>query len=136
MQSNKYSIEPLPFESVCIAIPIEVLWLESNSEDLHELRQTHHSTMAMRLLDHRLFIFRCCSTEAEYVTLSVRVQEILWARALLDKLDAKQGGPTIVRIDDQAAIAIAQNTGYQPHMKNIGMRKHFARERAASGDMG
>ena len=48
------------------------------------------------------------TAEAEYVALAGATQEATWMRQLLQDLHHEQTEPTVIREDNQSAIAIAQ----------------------------
>ena len=69
------------------------------------------------------------SAEAEYMAISSTVQEIKWIRQLLNELYiCYQNEPTILNIDNQAAIAISENDVHHARTKHIDIRHHFVRE--------
>lgn len=49
------------------------------------------------------------SSEAEYMTISEALKEILWLRSLVESFGLKQMKPTKLRVDNQAAIAMSKN---------------------------
>ncbi|KAI9908449.1 hypothetical protein PsorP6_016505 [Peronosclerospora sorghi] len=53
------------------------------------------------------------SAEAEYVALSIAAQEVLWLRHLLTELSVGRLPSTMVYVDNQAAITMAEHSGYQ-----------------------
>ncbi|GMF39098.1 unnamed protein product [Phytophthora fragariaefolia] len=53
------------------------------------------------------------STEAGYMALSECVKEVVWMRLLLKDLGSEQTGGTVVYEDNQGAMALAKNGGYQ-----------------------
>ncbi|KAF1317030.1 hypothetical protein FI667_g15081, partial [Globisporangium splendens] len=69
------------------------------------------------------------SSEAEYMAASLCAQEIMWTRALLADLQAMQDKPTTLFEDNQGAIALTKNMGYQRRAKHIDIRYHFVREK-------
>ena len=69
------------------------------------------------------------TAEAEYVALASAAQEAAWMRQLLEDLCHKQTEPTVVREDNQSAIAIAQQPHSHSKMKHIDIRYHFVREK-------
>ena len=73
------------------------------------------------------------STEAEYMTLSLCTQEVLWTRAMLKDMGHEQVGGTQVWEDNQGAIALANNAGYHARTKHVDIRHHFIRENAQNG---
>jgi hypothetical protein len=68
------------------------------------------------------------TAEAEYVALSLCVQEILWLTSLLEEMGVSVKLPVRLFEDNQGAIAIAENEGYQSRAKHIDIRYHFIRE--------
>ena len=62
------------------------------------------------------------TAKAEYVALSLCVQEVLWAKNLLLEIKIKIDSPVIVHEDNKSANAIAQNEGYQSRAEHIDIR--------------
>ncbi|GMF61966.1 unnamed protein product [Phytophthora fragariaefolia] len=58
------------------------------------------------------------SAEAEYMALSLCTQEVLWTRAMLRDVGHEQVGATQVWEDNQGAIALASNAGYNARTKH------------------
>jgi len=73
------------------------------------------------------------SAEAEYMALSLCTQEVLWTRAMLKDLGHEQAGATQVWEDNQGAIALASNVGYNARTKHVDIKPHFIRENVARG---
>ncbi|KAE8970121.1 hypothetical protein PR001_g27300, partial [Phytophthora rubi] len=57
--------------------------------------------------------------------------EVLWTRAMLKDLGHEQVGATQVWEDNQGAIALASNAGYNARTKHVDIRHHFIRENVA-----
>lgn len=74
------------------------------------------------------------STEAEYMSLAHGAKEVIFLRELLNELDVKQD-QTVVNVDNQSAIAMANNPIHHQRTKHIHTRYHFVRERIAMGDI-
>lgn len=68
------------------------------------------------------------STEAEYVAASFATREVLWLRTLLEEIGCKQERPTLVRSDNQGAIALVRNPVHHQRTKHIAIQHHFVRE--------
>jgi hypothetical protein len=68
------------------------------------------------------------SAEAEYMAISAATQEILWIRQLLNEITFIQNQPTLLYIDNQAAIAISENDTHHSRTKHIDIRHHFIRD--------
>lgn len=75
------------------------------------------------------------TAEAEYIALSLCVQEVMWTKTLLSELVYTQDQATIIYEDNQSAIAIAKNDGYQSRAKHIDIRHHFVREQVKFGNI-
>ncbi|KAE9279871.1 hypothetical protein PF001_g24507 [Phytophthora fragariae] len=75
------------------------------------------------------------STEAEYMALSDCVKECVWMRRLLKDIGAEQVGHTVIYEDNQGAMALAKNVGYQARTKHIDIRYHFIREKVVSNEV-
>ncbi|KAE8889209.1 Retrovirus-related Pol polyprotein from transposon TNT 1-94 [Phytophthora fragariae] len=75
------------------------------------------------------------STEAEYVALSDCVKECVWMRRLLKDISAEQVGATVIYEDNQGAMALAKNVGYQARTKHIDIRYHFIQEKVVSNEV-
>uniref|UniRef100_A0AAV1TKE2 Polyprotein n=1 Tax=Peronospora matthiolae TaxID=2874970 RepID=A0AAV1TKE2_9STRA len=68
------------------------------------------------------------TAEAEYMTLSLCVQEVLWTRSLLKEMQVQINYAVTIHEDNQTAIAIAKNDNYQIRAKHIDIRYYFVRE--------
>ena len=69
------------------------------------------------------------SAEAEYMAISSSIQEIKWIRQLLNELYIfNQSEPSLLNIDNQAAIAISENDVHHARTKHIDIRHHFIRD--------
>lgn len=73
------------------------------------------------------------SAEAEYMTLSLCVQEVLWTRALLTDMRMLQQSATTIWEDNQVAIALVQNACYHARTKHEDILHHFIRENVERG---
>lgn len=71
------------------------------------------------------------SAEAEYMALRLCTQEVLWVRAMHKDLGHEQVGATLVWEDNQGAIGLANNAGYNARTKHADIRHHFIRENVA-----
>lgn len=72
------------------------------------------------------------TAEAEYMALAMCVQEVVWLRSLLNEIRFEVVAPTSIHVDNQSAIAIAKNVGYQSRAKHIDIRLHFIRDHVAA----
>ncbi|KAE9058789.1 hypothetical protein PF010_g30872 [Phytophthora fragariae] len=63
------------------------------------------------------------------------VKECVWMRRLLKDIGAEQVGATVIYEDNQGAMALAKNVGYQARTKHIDIRYHFIREKVVSNEV-
>ena len=75
------------------------------------------------------------STEAEYVSLSACVTEVMWLREMLAFLGFPQTSPTMIHEDNQSCIALANTPKKQTTAKHIATRFHHIREHIGSGSV-
>ena len=68
------------------------------------------------------------TAEAEYVALSTAAQEAVWLRQLLKDFKVPLEQPTLIKEDNQGAMAIARNPVSHGRTKHIDIRYHFIRE--------
>ena len=67
------------------------------------------------------------TTEPEYVAISKVVKEIKFINQLLESMDVKVTLPIKVRVDNIAAIWLANNSGVSERTKHVDTRAHFVR---------
>lgn len=67
------------------------------------------------------------TTEAEFLAASLACREILWCRQLLWELGRLQREPTLLRVDNQGAIALIANPQTHARTKHIDVRYMFVR---------
>lgn len=75
------------------------------------------------------------STEVEYVSATSAACEAVWLRRLLDDLNEKVTGPTIIHCDNKSAISITKNPSLHGRTKHIGTRFHFIHDLIGNGDI-
>ena len=68
------------------------------------------------------------SCEAEYMAISEVVKEIMWMRILLTELEIRVETPTIIYVDNQAAIKISEHDSAHDRTKHIAIRHYFIRD--------
>jgi hypothetical protein len=66
------------------------------------------------------------SCEAEYMALSNAVQEALWWYGVKSQLGYDQ--PLEIKCDNQSALKLAKNKGFNPRTKHIDIRHHFIQD--------
>ncbi|OWY95227.1 polyprotein [Phytophthora megakarya] len=69
------------------------------------------------------------TTEAEYMALSLLVQEGVHVRQMLKELKMKQKEPSDVYVDNESAMKLAKNQVFHSRTKHIYVFHHFIRER-------
>jgi len=67
------------------------------------------------------------TTEAEYMSASAAAREVVWLRTLMEELGVRQEGVTVIRCDNQGAIALTRNPVQHQRSKHIDIRFHFIR---------
>lgn len=72
------------------------------------------------------------SAEAEYISLSSTVKELLWLRQLSEEVTGTSSCAKI-HCDNESAIKLAQNAGYRPRTKHIDIRLHHIRDQLKAG---
>ena len=75
----------------------------------------------------RLKVIALSSAEAEYAAAAYACREIAFVRNLCTFLGVKLQGPTVIAVDNQAAIKIAQNLGVTAHNKHFNDAIHYFR---------
>lgn len=75
------------------------------------------------------------SAEAEYISLALATQEVMWLRFLLNELGLQLSGPSTILMDNKSAISMATNQGYTPRAKHIDLRAHFVRDYVQNKDI-
>jgi hypothetical protein len=67
--------------------------------------------------------------EAEYIAGTHAARELVWLRQLLNDLGHGTDSPTVLHIDNQSAIAIAQNPTCSDSTKHIEVKHHYLRKK-------
>nr|XP_016450434.1 PREDICTED: uncharacterized mitochondrial protein AtMg00810-like [Nicotiana tabacum] len=70
-----------------------------------------------------------CSAEAEYISMSSAVSEVVWLTALLKELEVDVALPFDLFSDNKTALQIVSNTIYHERTKHIEIDCHFIREK-------
>ena len=74
-------------------------------------------------------------TEAEYIALLTAAQEATWLRRLLTDIKTPPVRSTVIKEDNQSAIAIAKNLVSHARTKHIDVKIHFVREALSNGSI-
>jgi hypothetical protein len=75
------------------------------------------------------------SAESEYMAVSEVMKELLWLRALLNEIGVPLATPSIIYVDNQAAIQISKNDTHHDRTKHIDIRHHFIRDCIRNNDV-
>jgi len=62
------------------------------------------------------------TTEAEHISAVEAGKEILWMHQLMGELGYDTSGPSLLRIDNQSAIAVSKNPEHHGKMKHLSLR--------------
>ena len=73
------------------------------------------------------------SCEAEFLALSEAVKEALWLRQVLKEMGVEYDDPVVIRVDNQAAIALTNNPVLHQRSKHIDIRYFRIREEVKAG---
>jgi hypothetical protein len=68
------------------------------------------------------------TTEAEYVAQTHAAKEAIWVRSLNSEIFGPPPAPITLYLDNQGAIALAQDDQYHARTKHIDIRYHFIRQ--------
>jgi hypothetical protein len=90
-----------------------------------------NSPVAWRSVSQKSVALSSC--EAEFYALADVVKEVLWLKQLLIELGLKVKLPIDIYIDNQAAIALAENPVSHQRTKHIDIRYFFLREHITAG---
>ena len=75
------------------------------------------------------------SMEAEYMAESLATRQVIWLRTLTAELGIPYSGPTILKVDNQGAIAYSYNAINHGRTKHIDIQHHFVREKIISREV-
>ncbi|CAI7880918.1 unnamed protein product [Closterium sp. NIES-53] len=75
------------------------------------------------------------TTESEYISLCHCIQEGVWLKRLFGEFGHEFYGGVPAFVDNQSAIALAQNACLHGRTKHMQVRWHFIREMVASGEV-
>lgn len=69
------------------------------------------------------------------MALSFTVQEALWIKQLISKIDNRIQKPIVIHCDNVGAIHLARNTVTSQRSKHIDIRHHFVRDHVNKGNV-
>ena len=93
------------------------------------------SGAAVSWLSKKQPVVALSTTEAEYIALCTAAQEATWLRRLLTDIKAPPERSTVIREDNQSAIAIAKDSVSHARTKHIDVKIHFIREALSNGSI-
>ena len=73
------------------------------------------------------------TVEAEYMAAASATKEAIWLRSLLNGIGYAPSGPTVIRVDNEGAIKLAENPRHHELTKHIAVRYHLIRQHIAEG---
>jgi hypothetical protein len=68
------------------------------------------------------------STESEYMAVTETAKEVMWLKMLLVELKCVVKKPTIIFVDNTAAISISKNDIHHGRTKHIAIKHHFIKD--------
>ncbi|RVW50135.1 Retrovirus-related Pol polyprotein from transposon RE1 [Vitis vinifera] len=75
------------------------------------------------------------TAEAEYVAANATVNQAIWIRKILADLHMKQNEPTQIHVDNQAAIAISNDSVFHGKTKHFKIKLYHLREEQKDGEV-
>jgi hypothetical protein len=75
------------------------------------------------------------TTESEYIALFEGVVECVWLRQLLSDIGHSNPHPTTINVDNQSAIAVANNRKTSKRTKHLDIKYHYIREKIDGNDV-
>jgi hypothetical protein len=73
------------------------------------------------------------TTEAEHISAVEAGKEILWMRQFMGELGYSASGPSVLRMDNQSAIAVSKNPEHHGKMKHLSLRLFWLRDAVQDG---
>jgi hypothetical protein len=73
------------------------------------------------------------TTEAEHMSAVEAGKEILWMRQFMGELGYQISGPSLLRMDNQSAIAVSKNPEHHGKMKHLSLRLFWLRDAVQDG---
>lgn len=83
----------------------------------------------------RQSIIALSTAESEYIALFDGVVECVWLRQLLSDIGAPPSTATTIHVDNQSALAIANNGKTSKRTKHVDIKYHYTREAIEKGDI-
>jgi transposase InsO family protein len=73
------------------------------------------------------------TTEAEHISAVEAGKEILWMRQFMGEIGQEVSGPSLLRMDNQSAIAVSKNPEHHGKMKHLSLRLFWLRDAVQDG---
>ena len=73
------------------------------------------------------------TTEAEFVAATACACQAIWLKKILEELQYKEDGPTLIYCDNSSAIKLSKNLVLHGRSKHIDMKYHFLRDLTNDG---
>ena len=133
-----------PLMTMSVGILLNILWGFVDS-DWAGCPDTRRSTSGFALLLNEAVVswrskrqptVALSSAEAEYISGSSLVQEVIYLRKLLDNLGFPQREPTVIFADNETCIAWSEGSiGGSDRAKHLDLRVHFLHEAVQAGHL-
>ena len=68
------------------------------------------------------------TAESEYIALYESTKETVWLRQLYNDINQPTDNPTMIKVDNQSAAAIANNAKSSKRIKHMDIKYHYVRE--------
>jgi hypothetical protein len=109
----------------------------ASDDDRHSKSGTvfMHAGAPVSWYSKRQSIIALSTTEAEYIALFDGVVECVWLRQLLSDIGTTPSSATIIHVDNQSALAIANNGKTSKRTKHVDVKYHYTREAIERGDI-
>ena len=75
------------------------------------------------------------TTEAEYIAISLLVQEIMHLRMMMNELHLTERSPTKIYADNASAVKLCNNPEFHQRTKHIDVRHHYIREKVQENEI-
>ena len=82
---------------------------------------------------HEYLYSRVYTRSIPCIAMTHAAKELVWIRSFVSEIFGSMGRATILRVDNQSAIAMAHHDVFHPRTKHIAIRYHFIREVVAQG---
>lgn len=94
---------------------------------------TKMSGAAISWMSKRQPIVALSSTEAEYISMSSAVNEIVWLTQMANEINGNIVNKVVLYCDNQSTIKLSESDAFRPRTKHIDIRYHYLREKIDEG---